>query len=171
MNAFDWQLQKKGCIPLSGQIVDASLVPAPKPGNTESEREAIKSGKSAKDIGPDEPNKAARRTSCALDAQDWRESRYRADGTPLPMIVLPVFGNKSHISIDRRFGIIREMAVTSASAADGRLLRHFFRPRGTSSDEATTKLLYPILNRSEKEWKNAAALVDHGEGPVRCKIR
>ena len=69
MNAFDWQLQKKGCIPLSGQIVDASLVPAPKPGNTESEREAIKSGKSAKDIGPDEPNKAARRTSCALDAQ------------------------------------------------------------------------------------------------------
>lgn len=30
MKAFDWQLQKKGYIPMSGQIVDASLVPAPK---------------------------------------------------------------------------------------------------------------------------------------------
>jgi len=29
MKAFDWQLQKKGYIPMSGQIVDASLVPAP----------------------------------------------------------------------------------------------------------------------------------------------
>ena len=134
MNAFDWQLQKKGCIPLSGQIVDASLVPAPKPGNTESEREAIKSGKSAKDIGPDEPNKAARRTSCALDAQDWRESRYRADGTPLPVIALPVFGYKSHISIDRRFGFIREMALTSAAAADERLLRQVVSTDNTSSE-------------------------------------
>ena len=31
MKAFDWQLRKKGYIPMSGQIVDASLVPAPTP--------------------------------------------------------------------------------------------------------------------------------------------
>ncbi len=30
MKAFDWQLQKKGYIPMAGQIVDASLVPAPR---------------------------------------------------------------------------------------------------------------------------------------------
>ena len=30
MKAFDWQLHKKGFIPMSGQIVDASLVPAPR---------------------------------------------------------------------------------------------------------------------------------------------
>ena len=29
MKAFDWQLKKKGYIPMSGQIVDATLVPAP----------------------------------------------------------------------------------------------------------------------------------------------
>lgn len=29
MKAFDWQLQKKGYIPMCGQIVDASLVPRP----------------------------------------------------------------------------------------------------------------------------------------------
>ena len=27
MTAFDWQLHKKGYLPMSGQIVDASLVP------------------------------------------------------------------------------------------------------------------------------------------------
>lgn len=35
MKAFDWQLQKKGYIPMSGQTVDASLVPAPKQRNTD----------------------------------------------------------------------------------------------------------------------------------------
>ena len=65
MKAFDWQLQKKGDIPMSGQIVDASLVPAPKQQNTEGEREAIKSGMSAKEIWPDEPSKAAQKDTDA----------------------------------------------------------------------------------------------------------
>ena len=43
---------------MSGQIVDASLVPAPKQRNTESGYEAIQSGKSAQEIWPGEPNKA-----------------------------------------------------------------------------------------------------------------
>jgi IS5 family transposase len=44
MKAFDWQLHKKGYIPMSGQIVDATLVPAPKQRNTEDEKQAIKDG-------------------------------------------------------------------------------------------------------------------------------
>ncbi len=32
MKAFDWQLQKKGYIPMSGQIIDTSLVPGPSSG-------------------------------------------------------------------------------------------------------------------------------------------
>lgn len=135
MKAFDWQLQKKGYIPMSGQIVDASLVPAPKQRNTEGEREAIKLGKSAKDIWPDEPNKAAQKdTDARWTLKIGGKVRHRADGTPLPMIALPVFGYKSHISIDRRFGFIREMAVTSASAADGRLLRQVVSTDNTSSE-------------------------------------
>ncbi|PJG48710.1 IS5/IS1182 family transposase [Sphingobium sp. LB126] len=135
MKAFDWQLQKKGYIPMSGQIVDASLVPAPRQRNTEGEREAIKSGKSARDIWPDEPNKAAQKdTDARWTLKVGGKVRYRADGTPLPMIALPVFGYKSHISIDRRFGFIRGMAVTSASAADGRLLRQVVSTDNTSSE-------------------------------------
>ena len=78
-------------------------------------------GTSAKAIWPDEPNKAAQKD---IDAR-WMlkiggKVRYRADGTPLPMIALPFFGYKSHISIDRRFGFIRKGTVTSAAHSDGR---------------------------------------------------
>jgi hypothetical protein len=62
MKAFEWQLQKKGYIPMAGQIVDASLVPAPKQRNTDGEKAAIKAGKSAREIWPDEPNRRPRRT-------------------------------------------------------------------------------------------------------------
>ena len=41
MKAFDWQLQTKGYIPMSGQIVDASLVPAPKQRNTNELHEVV----------------------------------------------------------------------------------------------------------------------------------
>lgn len=135
MKAFDWQLQKKGYIPMSGQIVDASLVPAPKQRNTDGEKAAIKEGKSAKEIWPDEPNKADQKD---VDAR-WTlkiggKVRYRADGTPLPMIATPTFGYKSHISIDRRYGFIRECAVTSAAHADGRMLPHLISKENTSSE-------------------------------------
>ncbi|MEM7671573.1 MAG: transposase [Pseudomonadota bacterium] len=78
MKAFDWQLRKKGYIPplgdcgqspvgqrMAGQIVDASLVPAPKQRNTEAEKAAIKDGKSTREIWPDEPNKAAQKDTNA----------------------------------------------------------------------------------------------------------
>jgi hypothetical protein len=92
MKAFDWQLQKKGYIPMSGQIIDASFVPAPKQRNTDAEKEAIKAGKTASEIWPNEPNKAAQKD---IDAR-WTlkiggKIRYRPDGTPLPQIALPVF--------------------------------------------------------------------------------
>jgi len=135
MKAFDWQLHKKGYIPMSGQIVDASLVPAPKQRNTEDEKAAIKSGKSAREIWPDEPNKAAQKdTNARWTLKIGGKVRYRPDGTPLPMIAVPVFGYKSHISIDRKFGFIRESMVTSASEADGRQLRHVISRENTGSE-------------------------------------
>ena len=135
MKAFDWQLHKKGYIPMSGQIIDASLVPAPKQRNTEDEKEAIKAGKTAAEIWPDEPNKAAQKD---VDAR-WTlkiggKIRYRPDGTPFPQIALPVFGYKSHIGIDRRFGFIRTSKVTSAAAPDGRQLRHLIDKVNTACD-------------------------------------
>ncbi|WP_424934550.1 transposase [Amaricoccus macauensis] len=125
MKAFDRQMKKKGDIPMSGQIVDASLVPAPKRRNTDVKMDVIKAGKTAAEIWPDEPNKTAQKdTSARWTLKDGGKVRYRPDGTPLPQIATPVFGYKSHIAIDRRCGFISESAVTSASAADGRMLRN-----------------------------------------------
>lgn len=135
MKAFDWQLHKKGYIPMSGQIVDASLVPAPKQRNTEDEKAAVKAGKSAKEIWPDEPNKAAQKdTDARWTLKIGGKVRYRPDGTSLPMIAIPTFGYKSHISIDRRFGFIRGSTVTSASSPDGRQLKNVIDKENTGSD-------------------------------------
>ena len=116
MQAFEQQLREVGYLAMGGQIVDATLVPAPKQRNTEDEKAAIKAGKSARQIWRGKPNKAHQKD---VDAR-WTvkiggKVRYRPDGTPLPQIATPVFGYKSHISIDRRFGFIRKAAVTSAA--------------------------------------------------------
>lgn len=135
MKAFDWQLQKKGYIPMAGQIVDASLVPAPKQRNTGDEKAAIRAGRTAREIWPDEPSKAAQKdTDARWTLNVGGKVRHRPDGRPLPMIAVPVFGYKSHISIDRRFGFIRESAVTAASAADGGQLRRLVSLENTGSE-------------------------------------
>jgi IS5 family transposase len=157
MKGFDWQLRKKGYIPMAGQIVDASLVPAPKQRNTDGEKQAIKDGRSARQIWPDEPAKAAQKD---VDAR-WTlkvggKVRYRPDGTPLPMIAVPTFGYKSHISIDRRFGFIREAAVTSASAADGRMLRRVVST-GNTSAEVWADSAY--RSQSNEKWLASKMLV------------
>jgi len=135
MKAFDWQLKKKGYIPMSGQIVDASLVPAPKQRNTEAEKEDIKAGKTADEIWSDEPNKAAQKdTNARWTLKVGGKVRCRPDGTPLPMIAIPTFGYKSHIVIDRRYGFIRNCAVTSAAHSDGKMLRKVVTTDNTSGD-------------------------------------
>jgi transposase, IS5 family len=156
MKAFDWQLRKKGYIPMAGQIVDASLVPAPKQRNTDGEKAAIKAGKTAREIWPDAPNKAAQKdTNARWTLKIGGKVRYRPDGTPLPMIAVPVFGYKSHISIDRRFGFIREAAVTSASAADGRMLKRLVTTDNTSGDVWADSA---YRSRSNEKWLAATML-------------
>ena len=135
MKAFDRQLRKKGCIPMSGQMVDAWLVPAPGQRNNEDEKAAVKAGRSAKGIWRNEPDKAAQKD---IDAR-WTlktggKVRYRPDGTPLPMIAIPTLGYRSHISIDQRSGFIGEATVTSATQAYGRQPRHVVGKGNTAPD-------------------------------------
>jgi IS5 family transposase len=124
MKAFDWQLKKKGDIPVGGRIIDATLVPDPEQRNTEHEKAAIKDGKATREIWPDEPNKASQKdTDARWTLQIANKVHYRADGSPLSKIALPTFGCKSHIMIDHRYGVIRGSAVTSAAHADGKMLK------------------------------------------------
>ena len=74
--------------------------------------------------------------------------RFDAQGKPLPQIALPVFGYKSHIAIDRRFGFIRECAATSASHADGRML-----PKLVATDNTSSEVWADSAYRSQKNEK------------------
>ena len=70
------------------------------------------------------------------------------------MIATPVFGYKSHIAIDRRFGFIRESAVTSASHADGRML-----PRLVTTDNTSSEVWADSAYRSQKNEKWLASKI------------
>lgn len=65
------------------------------------------------------------------------------------MIAIPVFGYKSHISIDRRYGFIRGAAVTSASSPDGQMLRQVTDRMNTGSEVRTDSA---YRSRSNEAW-------------------
>jgi len=101
---------------------------ASKQRNTDDERQAIKDGKSAQDIWPDDPVKAAQNDVDARWTLLTGGKVHYKDAKPLPMIALPVFGYK----IDRCYGFIRAGEVTSAADADGRMLRHVIAENSSS---------------------------------------
>ena len=104
-------------------MVDATLVAAPKQRNTGAEKEAIKAGKSAAEIWPDQPAKAAQKDTDARWTLKFAKARVLPDGRPGIDIAIPSFGYKSSIAICRRYGFIRRGKVTDGARFDGRMLR------------------------------------------------
>ena len=131
---FDRQLKKRGYLAMGGQIVDATLVAAPKQRNTQAEKDAIKEGKKAGEIWPDEPAKAAQKDTDARWTLKFAKAKPTADGKPQVDIAIPSFGYKSSISICRAFGFIRKNKVTDAARFDGRMLRDVVTNDNTASD-------------------------------------
>ena len=120
---FDRELRRGGYLAMGGQIVDATLVLAPKQRNRDDEKEAIKAGRSAAQIWPNQPAKAAQKdTQARWTVKIGRRRKPAGTQRRLPDIAIPAFGYKSHIAIDRTYGFIRT-AVTDASCHDGRMLR------------------------------------------------
>ena len=120
---FDRQLKERGYLAMGGQIVDATLVAAPKQRNTVPEKDAIKAGKKALEIWPDEPAKAAQKDTDARWTLKFAKAKPLANGKPGIDIAIPSFGYKSSVSICRAFGFIRKCKVTDAARFDGRMLR------------------------------------------------
>lgn len=131
---FDHQLRRAGYLAMGGQIVDASPVSAPKQRNMAAEKEAIKAGKTAAEIWPDNPHKAAQKDTDARWTVKTGRPRDNDALRSVPELAIPVFGYKSHIPIDRRFGFIRSFAVTDAARHDGTLLRELVTTNNTASD-------------------------------------
>ena len=145
---LDRAITEAGYLPMAGQIVDATLVAAPRQRNTEPEKTAIKAGKTAAEIWPEKPAKARQKDVDARWSEEgqktvrgtvfptnkFSKARPAADGKPQIDIAIPAFGYKSHISIDRRHGVIRRGLVTDAAAHDGARLREgLIDPNNTAS--------------------------------------
>ena len=120
---FDQTVRDAGYIAMSGQIVDASLVAAPKQRNTDEEKAAIKAG-GVPSAWRQKPAKLRQKDRDARWTVKFSKAKPRADGKSLPDIAIPSFGYQNHIAIDRRFGLIRTWEVTDAAAYEGRMLRH-----------------------------------------------
>ena len=132
---LDRAITAAGDLPMAGQIVDATLVAAPRQRNTEAEKARIKAGEKAAEIWPDKPAKARQKDTDARWTVKFSKARPREDGAPQRDIAIPTFGDKSHISIDRRHGVIRRGRTTDAAVHDGARLREgLIDPNNTASD-------------------------------------
>jgi IS5 family transposase len=120
---FDATLRQTGYIAMSGQIVDASLIAAPRQHNSEDEKQAIKGGRIPKDW-KDKPAKLRQKDRDARWTVKFTKAKPRDDGSMPPVdLAIPLFGYQNHVSIDRGFGFIRRWTATDAAAYEGRRLR------------------------------------------------
>ena len=121
---FDRVLREAGYLPMGGQIVDATLVAAPRQRLTGTEKGAAKAGRSADEIWPDQPAKAAQKdVDARWTVKTGRRPPPEGAQRQLPAIAIPVFGYKNHIAIDRAYRFIRRAAVSDAAHHDGAMLR------------------------------------------------
>ena len=97
---FDAFLKEKGYLAMGGQIIDATIVTAPKQHNRREENETIKAGETPQEW-KDEPNKNRQEDK---DAR-WTKKHGR-----------PYFGYKNHVNVDRRHKLIRRYAPPCTTA-------------------------------------------------------
>ena len=120
---FDAMLRQSGYIAMSGQIVDASLIAAPRQRNTNEEKKAIKEGRIPEQWQA-KPGKLRHKDRDARWTVKFTKAKPREDGSTPPVdLAIPVFGYQNHVSIDRGFGFIRQWSATDAAAYEGRRLR------------------------------------------------
>ena len=120
---FEAALRDAGYIAMGGQIVDASLIAAPKQRNTEDEKKTIKEGRIPEDWKA-KPAKLAHKDRDARWTVRFSKARPKPDGTLPPVdIAIPTFGYQNHVSIDREYGLIRRWDASDAAAYEGARLR------------------------------------------------
>ena len=114
-NKFNRFLDDKGFVAKQGQIIDASIVPAPTQRNTRKENEIIKQG-NVPENWEDKPHKLRRKDT---DARWARKNGIR------------YFGYKNHVSADRKHKLIRAFEVTNASMHDSKVFNNLLDPTNT----------------------------------------
>jgi hypothetical protein len=131
---LDQAIEGAEYLPMSGQIVHASFVTAPRQRHADEEKAAIKAGKTAAAIRPEKPAEAAHKNT---DARWTRTTgKVAAEGNVKRDRAIPACRCKSHIGIDRRHGFLRRRKVTDAGAHDGARLREGLIDPGITASDA-----------------------------------
>jgi IS5 family transposase len=129
---FDAHLKERGYLAMGGQMIDASIIEAPRQRNADGEKDDLKAGRIPEDW-------TARPAKLRQKDRDGRwtlkrgRRKRRPDGTLMMEIATPAYGYKSHIGADRRYRFIRKWAVTDAARHDGRELGGLLDKTNTGS--------------------------------------
>ena len=130
--AFDQALRDRGYLAMEGQIIDASIVSAPRQRMTKEEKETLK-----QEQIPEEwklkPAKLAQKDRDARWVVKYSKAKAK-EGEKLIDLATPYFGYKNHLSMDKRYGFIRKSHTTDASRYDGKVLAQVLDKENTSSD-------------------------------------
>ncbi|WP_126174557.1 IS5 family transposase [Altericroceibacterium xinjiangense] len=134
--SFDAALKDRGYLAMGGQIIDATVVPAPKQRNTEEEKAAIKEG-CIPESWKDKPAKARQKDRDARWTLNYSRAKVKEGTDPRAFkpvdLAIPMFGYKSHIGVDRTHGLIRTWDASAANAHDGARLSVLVSRENTAS--------------------------------------
>jgi IS5 family transposase len=115
---FGQHLAVKGYIARGGQIVDATIVSAPKQRNTREENDTVKNG----DTPEDWEKKPAKNRQKDKDAR-WTKKHGKS-----------FYGYKNHVDVDKAHKLIRKWDATDASPHDSHKLDDVLDPTNTSKE-------------------------------------
>jgi len=113
---FETVLEESGFAAKKGQIIDASIVQAPKQKNSREENAQIKQGEIP---------------------QDWEEAKRRQkdiDARWLKKNAKSYYGYKNHVNVDVKHKLIRTYAVTDASVHDSTVFDELLEETNTSAE-------------------------------------
>jgi len=113
---FEAVLEESGFAAKKGQIIDASIVQAPKQRNSREENAQIKQGEIPQDW------EEAKRSQKDIDAR-WVKKNARS-----------YYGYKNHVNVDVKHKLIRTYAVTDASVHDSNVFDELLEETNTSAD-------------------------------------
>lgn len=145
---FDAALTDRGYLAMGGQIIDATVVPAPKQRNTEVEKMAIKEG-CVPEACQVKPAKLRQKDRDARWSVKYTKAKVKEGADPKAFkpvdLAIPMFGYKNHIGIDRTHGLIRTWDASAANAHDGARL-----PDVVSKDNTGSGVWADTAYRSKK---------------------
>ena len=118
---FDAHLRDRGYLAMGGQMIDASIIAAPRQRNTDAEKADLKAGRIPEDWAANPAKLRQKDRDGRWTLKRGRRKR-KPDGTLMMEIATPVYGYKCHIGVDRRHRFIRTWSVTDAARYDGREL-------------------------------------------------